>query len=488
MRHVLAAVLLGTMAALTAGQAAAAEPRYTVVDLGSQEQLDWVQLNDEGQVSGQVGFPFSQAAVRRPNGSIVFFPAFAPYNRSEATASNNVGTTVGFSAFQTSFGAAGAIWDSAGTTVIGDLMLPIDVNDAGQVIGLRAGAGGGAGFLWQAGAVRDLRFGAFPTFVSPDAVNEAGQVVGRGQDLFGVWPLLWPAGATEAIRLGRHTSSFANGAVDINDHGVVVGRLQLGNIPVATKWVDGVPQSLPWFSGTTPRRSLANAINGRGDIVGVTEEPVPTDLGQVAALWTEDGVVDLNGLTDIAGHVLIEAIDINDRGQILALSHDPATYSTNDCCGERFFLLTPEACEPIPEDELASGDAGDGLEDADGDAIPDCWEEDGIPVETEDGDLLTYELPGADPERKDLYVEVDHMAGFAPEPGSLEDVVGAFAAAPVGNPDGSAGIALHVEVDDELPHVPGLGFDQAAHRRRLLGPEVGRAGALRRLLRLRARA
>ena len=450
-----------------------ATPHYGVVDLGSRDNVDWVHLNDRGEVSGQIDFPFAQGALRRANGTIVRFPAFPPYERAEATATNNVGVTAGLAAFQFTVGAAGALWTSDGTTVLGDRVFPLDLNDAGQVVGTRFVVDRNLAFLWEGGAFRPLNLfaalGINPLFVSAAAVNGHGVAVGRGQDAFGVWPLIWPAGTTEAVKLGRHQSSFSNTAVDINDDGVVVGTLEFRRSPtstgpVATKWVGGLLQHLPTLSGVDGRYSRAFAINNRSEIVGAAEELVETDLGQVAALWTDDGIFDLNTLADLPGsHVLIEAIDINDRGQILAFSHDPTTYPTRDCCGERFFLLTPAECEPIPEDELASGDAGDGLPDGDGDGIPDCWEEDGIPVETEDGDLLSYELPGADPERKDLYLEVDHMAGFAPEPGSLEDVVGAFAAAPVGNPDGSTGIALHIELDDEVPHVPGIGFDQGAH-------------------------
>jgi hypothetical protein len=474
-RHLLAA-LAALVAATTAGGALAAEtpPRYNAVDLGPQEHADWVDLNDRGELTGEVGFPFGQAAVRLANGSLVTFPPFAPFERSSAVATNDAGTTVGFAALQFTFGAAGAVWGRDGaTTVLGDRVFPGDVNDAGQVVGSEFVVDRNLAFLWEGGSSRRLNLfaalGINPLFVSANAVNEHGVAVGVGQDAFGVWPLLWPAGATEAVRLGRHQSSFSNTAADVNDDGVVVGTLQFAtspsrSVPVATKWVGGVLEHLPTLSGVDGRFGRAVAINDRDEIVGTAEELVVTDLGQVAALWTDEGVSDLNTLVDLPGALaLVEAIDINDRGQILALAHDPTTYPTRDCCGERLFLLTPAECEPIPEDELASGDAGEGLADADGDGIPDCWEEEGIPVEAEDGALVSYRLPGADPDRKDLYVELDHMAGFAPEPGALEDVVGAFAAAPVGNPDGSTGIALHVEVDDEMPHVPGLGFDQANH-------------------------
>ena len=52
---------------------------------------------------------------------------------------------------------------------------------------------------------------------------------------------------------------------------------------------------------------------------------------------------------------------------------------------------------------------GDEAADADGDALPDAWEEDGVDI---DGDgTVDLDLPamGADPRHKDIFVEIDHM-------------------------------------------------------------------------------
>ena len=84
-------------------------------------------------------------------------------------------------------------------------------------------------------------------------------------------------------------------------------------------------------------------------------------------------------------------------------------------------------------------------EDTDGDALFDVWETDGI---DEDGDgTPELDLPamGADPERKDIFLEIDHMPGHALSQTAVDRVVAAFAAAPVSNPDGSSGITLHVD-------------------------------------------
>ena len=83
--------------------------------------------------------------------------------------------------------------------------------------------------------------------------------------------------------------------------------------------------------------------------------------------------------------------------------------------------------------------------DADGDALPDAWETRGVDV---DGDgVVDLDLPamGADPLHKDVFVEVDAMASHELEQAAIDRVVDAFAQAPVLNPDGTTGIALHVD-------------------------------------------
>jgi len=110
-------------------------------------------------------------------------------------------------------------------------------------------------------------------------------------------------------------------------------------------------------------------------------------------------------------------------------------------------------------------------EDTDGDGFPDGWEIYGADWEP-DG-IVDVDLPGmgANFLRKDIFVEIDWMAGdptspcvcvscnFCPACGVESDdpdwhkpseeaialIVEAFASAPVSNPDGSTGITLHVD-------------------------------------------
>ncbi len=100
-------------------------------------------------------------------------------------------------------------------------------------------------------------------------------------------------------------------------------------------------------------------------------------------------------------------------------------------------------------------------EDTDADGLLDIWETQGLTV-TIDGVDVFVDLPamGANPNRKDIFVEIDYMENrgiclpfigcyfghsHQPKPEAIARIVSAFANAPVSNPDGSTGISLHVD-------------------------------------------
>jgi uncharacterized repeat protein (TIGR01451 family) len=115
--------------------------------------------------------------------------------------------------------------------------------------------------------------------------------------------------------------------------------------------------------------------------------------------------------------------------------------------------------------------------DQDGDGLLDHWERNGIDMDA-DG-VVEFDLPafGSDPRRRDLFVEVDCIVSDGNGNGSLldlvdhshcplqaaiQDVVLAFANAPVVNPDGTSGIQLHVDTGSlygpgAVTNVPGTG-------------------------------
>ena len=89
--------------------------------------------------------------------------------------------------------------------------------------------------------------------------------------------------------------------------------------------------------------------------------------------------------------------------------------------------------------------------DTDGDGLLDVWETNGLDV---DGDgIIDVDLPfmGADRLRKDLFLQIDFLAvpgghTHAPLQAAIQQVVQAFANAPIPNIDGTTGVQLHVDV------------------------------------------
>jgi ELWxxDGT repeat protein len=86
------------------------------------------------------------------------------------------------------------------------------------------------------------------------------------------------------------------------------------------------------------------------------------------------------------------------------------------------------------------------LPDADKDGLLDEWETTGIDYDL-DG-VIDWTFGDANRDHKDLYLEIDAMSGFAPTQQVINDVVAAFAGAPVTNPDRREGITLHVRLDE----------------------------------------
>lgn len=92
----------------------------------------------------------------------------------------------------------------------------------------------------------------------------------------------------------------------------------------------------------------------------------------------------------------------------------------------------------------------DPMGDDDNDGLFNTWEIDGVDI-NEDG-TIDLVLPEADPQHKDIFVEIDYMELHFPNMAALQDVKYAFANAPISNPDGDEGINLHIFVDEEIPH------------------------------------
>lgn len=93
------------------------------------------------------------------------------------------------------------------------------------------------------------------------------------------------------------------------------------------------------------------------------------------------------------------------------------------------------------------------LGDKDGDGLLNVWESEGY--DYNDDGIVDLDLPllGANPEHKDVFVEIDYMENHRPYSTAIEVVKRSFSNAPVSNPDGYNGINLHVIIDEQIPEI-----------------------------------
>jgi probable HAF family extracellular repeat protein len=174
-------------------------------------------------------------------------------------------------------------------------------------------------------------------------INEKGQATGVSgncailapypQILTGaIEAVLWERDGTP-INLGSLGGKVFNIGFSLNNRGQVVGQSDLPGDATwhAFLWEKGVMMDLGVLYGLPV--SLATSINNEGQVVGFSQDFVSTT---VAFIWQEGVMTDLNTLIPAdSPWFLIEALGINDRGQI-------AGYAFNAATGEvHGVILTP---------------------------------------------------------------------------------------------------------------------------------------------------
>ncbi|MBC2736574.1 MAG: PEP-CTERM sorting domain-containing protein [Desulfobacteraceae bacterium] len=328
-------------------------PGYDIIDLGTLggSRSEATGINDTGQV---VGFSRTEDGKTHgfyyENGSMIDLGTLGG-NSSYAYDINNNNQIVGKSYLEGVNQWHAFLYENNEMIDLGTLggstSAAYGINDFGQIAGEAASAYGYTAFIYQ-----NLEMSSLGTLGGDQSwgygINEAGQIVGTSRTFDGsIHAFMYDDG--EMFDLGAYEGSLSQ-AYDINDTGDIIGYFSpvtsVGDSRHPFLYSEGEMIDLGSLGGPSAR---ATAINDSSQVVGWSN----TADSQTHPFLYQDGLLtDLNDLlpNDSDWDFLIEAFDINERGQIVGNGRIDLD---NDGIFDEIhaFLMSPEWDATVTESE-----------------------------------------------------------------------------------------------------------------------------------------
>jgi probable HAF family extracellular repeat protein len=205
----------------------------TMLDLGDLPggaPESWAEaINNAGHV---VGYSTTSGDLEMGflwNGTMVALPPRAGWTQSRAFDINSQGDIVGID-YDIYIDNHAVLWSAGTVRYLGDLPGGTDqstafgINDLGQIVGYSSASGGYYAFLWEGGRMVPLGVlpGGFDSAIA-NRINNLGRAVGRDEVDGGILGALWIGRTAVRALKDQPGEPLHSEALDINDHGVVVG-------------------------------------------------------------------------------------------------------------------------------------------------------------------------------------------------------------------------------------------------------------------------